>query len=124
MFDWFSHPFILTPYPFNVLRKVFKRFVVRLRESSIRLSGISGKTLKPVSFHTGSRGVLFDGIRFQQAHNTIACLQFNHVQLFESTTDCFTLQFYGELEIQSNRTPLLPVVSELHTIKVLIKHLH
>ena len=58
-FDWFSHPFILTLYPFNVLRKVFKRFVVRLREWSIHLSGISGKTLKPVSFHTGSREVLY-----------------------------------------------------------------
>ena len=52
--------------------------------------------LKAVSFHTGSRGVLFDGIRFQQAHNTIACLQFNHVQLFESTTDCFALQLFDE----------------------------
>ena len=72
----------LTFYPFNVLRKVFKRFVVRLRECSIRLLGISGKTLKLVSFHTGSRGVLykiFEGIQFQQTHNTIACLQFDHV---------------------------------------------
>ena len=29
-----------------------------------------------VSFHTGSRGVPFDGIWFQQTRNMIACLQF------------------------------------------------
>ena len=82
MFEWFSHPFILTLCQFNVLRKVFKRFVVWLGECSIRLMGISGKTLKMVSFHTGSRGVLykiFEGIRFQQTQNRIACLQFEHV---------------------------------------------
>ena len=64
---------------------------------SIHLSGISGKTLKPVSFHTGSRGVLykiFEGIRFQQTHNR--SLQFDHVHWFESTTDRFALQLYGE----------------------------
>ena len=54
------------------------------------------KTLKTVSFHTGSRGVLFDGIRFQQTRNTILCLQFDHTQLFQSTTDCFTLQLCSE----------------------------
>ena len=99
MFEWFSDPFILTFCPFNVLRKVFKRFVARLQECSIRLMGISGKTLKPVSFHTGSRGVLykiFEGIWFQQTHNRNACLQFNHVHWFESTTDRFALQWYGE----------------------------
>ena len=78
---------------------MFTCFVVRLRECSIRLLGISGKTLKLVSFHTGSRGVLykiFEGIQFQQTHNTIACLQFDHVHWFESTTDRFTLQLCGE----------------------------
>ena len=41
---------------------------------------ITRKTLKTVSFHTGSRGVLFGGIRFQQTRNMIECLQFDHVQ--------------------------------------------
>ena len=56
--------------------------IYKASRDNINLSGISGKTLKPVSFHTGSRGVLhkiFEGIRFQQTHNRIACLQFDHV---------------------------------------------
>ena len=76
------------------------------------------KMLTTVSFHTGSRGVLSDGIRFQQTCNKIACLQFGHIQLFESTSR------YNCTEIRSNRTRLIPVVSELHTMKFLIKHLH
>ena len=92
MFEWFSHPFILTLCQFNVLRKVFKRFVVRLRECSIRLSGISGKTLKPVS----SIQVVEESYINQQPRNRIACLQFDHAHWFESTTDRFALQLYGE----------------------------
>ena len=123
----FSHPFILTFHPFNILRKVFKCFVVRLWECSIHLTVISGKTLKTVSFHTGSRGVLhkiFQGIQFQQTLNRIAYLQFNHVHWFESTTYRFTLQLNGEFNWKYGQIGLLlPVVSELHTMKLLIKQL-
>ena len=127
MFEQFSHPFILTLYPFNVLRKVFKRFVVPLRECNIHLMVISDKTLKTVSFHTGSRWVLykiFEGIRFQQTHNRIACLQLDHVHWFAST-DRFALQLLVNLtgKIRWNMTPLLPVVPELHTMKLLSKQL-
>ena len=53
-----------------------------------------GKLRFPESSHFGSRP--FERIGFQPTRNTIACLQFDHVQRFESTTDRFALQLYGE----------------------------
>ena len=35
---------------------------------------------------------VLDRIGFQPMRNTIACLQFDHIQRFESTTDRFALQ--------------------------------
>ena len=53
------------------------------------------------------RGVLFDGMWFQQTRNTIACLQLDHIQWFASTTDRFTLQLYGEFNWKYSQIGLL-----------------
>ena len=87
----------LTFYPFNVLRKVFKRFVVRLRECSIRLSGISGKTLKPVSSIQVVEESYIKYLRVYDFNRLIKdCMFTVHIHWFESTTDRFALQLYGE----------------------------
>ena len=39
--------------------------------------------------------------------SAIACLQFDHLQLFESTTDCFALQLYGEFNWKYGQIGLL-----------------
>ena len=40
-------------------------------------------------------------------NHTIACLQFDHAQRFESTTDRFTLQLYGEFNWKYGKIGLL-----------------
>ena len=52
-----------------------------------------------------AHSILYCGIRcedrigFQWTRNTIACLQFDHAQQFQSTTDRFTLQLCGEFKV-------------------------
>ena len=83
------------------------------------------KTLKMVSFHTGSRGVLFDGIRSQQTQrDCLFTVRSPTVIWINNRLLRTTIVRWIQLEIRSNRTPLLPLVSELHTMKFLIKHLH
>ena len=49
----------------------------------------------------------FERIGFQPTCNTIACLQFDHSQRFESTTDRFALQLYGNFNWKYGQIGLL-----------------
>ena len=48
-----------------------------------------------------------DRIGFQQTRNMIACLQFDHTQQYESTTDRFALLMYGEFNWKYGQIGLL-----------------
>ena len=64
-----------------------------------------GKLRFPESSHFGSRP--FERIGFQPRRNTIAWLQFDHVQRFESTTDRLALKLYGEFNWEYGQIGLL-----------------
>ena len=64
-----------------------------------------GKLRFPESSPFGRRP--FERIGFQPTRNTIACLQFDHVQRFESTTNRFALQLYGEFNWKYSQIGLL-----------------
>ena len=60
-----------------------------------------------------AHGILYCGIRcedrigFQRTRNTIACLQIDHAQRFESTTDRFALQLCSEFNWKYGQIGLL-----------------
>ena len=64
-----------------------------------------GKLRFPESSPFGRRS--FERIGFQPTCNTIACLQFDHSQRFESTTDRFALQLYGKFNWKYGQIGLL-----------------
>ena len=64
-----------------------------------------GKLRFPESSPFGRRS--FELIGFQPTRNTIACLQFDHAQRFESTTHRFALQLYGEFNWKYGQIGLL-----------------
>ena len=78
----------------------FKSAVIRSERSSCLFFLLSalrasyGKLRFPQSSPFGRRP--FERIGFQPTRHTIACLQFDHAQRFESTTDRFALRLYGE----------------------------
>ena len=67
----------------------------------------------------------FERIGFQPTRHTIACLQFDHTQRLESTTDRFAQQLYGEFNCKYGQMiPLLPVAQSDDSLNSYVSLFH
>lgn len=78
----------------EIARPFFLTVSLRVTHDGLSERGAT-RSLRVESFAFRNR-LPFKRIRFQQTCNTIACLQFDHVQWLESTTERFALQLRGE----------------------------